>query len=110
MVAIVGALAAVCVVLVLIVVGILGAIFGALKSSEPYHHGIEVATHDARVVRALGAPIQPGWLPSGNINMNGPSGEANLEISLKGSSRTGTIFVIAHRSRGAWSYQIFLFG
>jgi hypothetical protein len=87
------------------VFAIMAAVFGALRSSEPYHHSIEVATHDRRVIAALGSPIRPGWLPSGSFNVNGASGDATLEIGLDGTAHRGTVFVIAHRSEGVWSYQ-----
>ena len=90
---------------VLFVVGIMAAVFGAMKSNEPYRHSVDIAVHDPLVIRALGAPVVPGWLPSGSINLNGDSGEADLSIPLKGSLHSGTLYVTARRAERIWSYQ-----
>src|SRR2546430_9696343 len=65
---------------VLFVAGIVGLVFGMLKSTEPYQHGVQVATHDPRVQAKLGAPVKPGWLVSGSVNLSGSSGEADISI------------------------------
>lgn len=91
--------------IVLFVAGILAAVFGAMKSSEPCQHAVQVATRDPRAVAALGAPVAAGWLLSGNINVSGPSGNADLAIPVSGSHRNGTIYVVARKSAGRWKYQ-----
>jgi hypothetical protein len=93
------------IVIVLFVVGILFIISGAIKSSDPYQHAVQVATHDSRVVERLGAPIKPGWLPAGSINVSGGSGQADLSISVEGSKAKGTIYVVAKKTEGEWVYQ-----
>jgi hypothetical protein len=80
-------------------------VFGAMKSSEPYQHAVQVASHDPRVLERLGAPIKPGWLTGGTINVSGGSGAADLTISVEGSRGKGTIFVAARKSEGEWTYQ-----
>src|SRR5262249_1459291 len=102
---IVGAVLGIGLLIVLFVVGIMTAIFGAMKSNEPYRHSVDVAVHDPLGIRALGAPIVPGWLPSGSINVNGDSGEADLSIPLRGSEHRGKLYVTARRAEGVWSYQ-----
>ncbi len=89
----------------LFVGGLLAVIFGALKSSEPYQHAVQTATHDPRVLASLGAPVKPGWLPSGSIHVSGPSGNADLALSLQGTARKGTLYVVAKKSAGRWTYQ-----
>ncbi|HEY2234148.1 MAG TPA: cytochrome c oxidase assembly factor Coa1 family protein [Candidatus Angelobacter sp.] len=95
--------------LVLLIAVAVGAlitfVFGLLKSSEPYQHAVAVASSNPAVVRELGTPIVSAWYISGNINLSGSSGDANLAIPLKGSLRRGTVYVIAKKSDGVWAYD-----
>jgi hypothetical protein len=91
--------------LALFVGGLLTFIFGLLKSSEPYQHAVAVASSNPDVVRELGTPIVPGWYLSGNINVSGSSGDANLAIPLNGSRHHGTVYVVAKKTDGVWTYD-----
>jgi hypothetical protein len=93
------------VVVALFVVGIVSIVFGAIKSSDPYQHAVQVATHDPRVLARLGTPIKEGWIPAGSINVSGGSGQADLSISVEGSRAKGTIYVVARKTEGEWVYQ-----
>ena len=94
------------VLLVAVAVGaLLTFVFGLMKSSEPYQHAVAVASSNPDVVRELGAPIVPGWFASGNINVSGNSGDANLAIPLNGKLRHGTVYVVAKKTDGVWSYD-----
>lgn len=88
----------------LFVVGLLTLIFGAIKSTDAYKTGIR-AMHDPRVEQKLGAPVKAGWFPGGSISTNGASGSADLRIPVKGSARSGAIYVVGRKSAGEWSYQ-----
>lgn len=90
--------------LALFVGGLLTFVFGLLKSSEPYQHAVAVASSDPEVVRELGAPVSPAWYVSGSVNVSGASGEANLSIPLKGSLHSGTLYVVAKKTDGLWTY------
>jgi len=90
--------------LALFVGGLLTFVFGLLKSSEPYQHAVAVASSNPDVVRELGAPIVPSWYLSGNINVSGNSGDADLAIPLNGSRHRGTVYVVAKKTDGAWTY------
>src|SRR6185503_15993946 len=79
-------------------------VFGLMKSSEPYQHAVAVASSNPDVVRELGTPITPGWFTSGNINVSGSSGDADLAIPLNGSRHRGTLYVVAKKNDGAWTY------
>ncbi len=80
-------------------------VFGLMKSSEPYQHAVAIASSNPDVVRELGAPIAPGWFASGNINVSGSSGDADLSIPLNGKLRHGTVYVVAKKTDGVWSYD-----
>jgi Cytochrome oxidase complex assembly protein 1 len=91
--------------LCLFVGGIVVAVFSSIKSSEPAKHAVTVAAQDSRVQAALGSPVKPGWIPGGSINVAGSSGEADLNIPLEGPLHKGTLYVVARKSEGEWTYQ-----
>jgi hypothetical protein len=94
------------VLLIAVAVGaLLTFVFGLLKSSEPYQHAVAVASSNPAVVRELGTPIVPAWYISGNINVSGSSGDADLAIPLKGSLHRGTVYVVAKKTAGVWAYD-----
>jgi hypothetical protein len=80
-------------------------IFGALKQSDAYKMAVSRAKADSRVVAALGVPIEEGWWLSGNTQVNGASGEANLSIPISGPKGKGTIYAEATKSAGEWTYS-----
>ncbi|MET1162961.1 MAG: cytochrome c oxidase assembly factor Coa1 family protein [Pseudoxanthomonas sp.] len=87
------------------ILAFMSAIFGMIKSSDAYQQPLQRAQRNPAVIAALGEPIEPGWLVMGNINVNGPSGDADLQIPLIGSRASGDLFVEAKKSAGAWRYQ-----
>jgi hypothetical protein len=94
------------VVLVMLFVGaIFFAVSGSLKTSIPYQHAVEVATHDPRVLARLGAPVKPGWMLADSINTSGGSGSADLTIGLEGTVHKGQLYVAAKKAEGEWSYE-----
>ena len=88
----------------LFVVGLLLLIGTAFRNSEPYRHGLALAQASPDVTRALGAPVEAGWLTVGSISTSGLSGSANLRIPLHGSIGRGTLYVDAIRIAGEWQY------
>lgn len=79
-------------------------VFGAMKSTDVYKDALARATVNSAVIEALGSPITEGFLVSGNTNVNGASGEANLSIPISGPKGKGTIYVAANKSLGRWNY------
>ncbi|HEY2614470.1 MAG TPA: cytochrome c oxidase assembly factor 1 family protein [Chthoniobacterales bacterium] len=83
---------------------IIGLLFGVLKSSDAYKTALARARSDPRVTSSLGSPIEPGFLISGNANVNGASGQADLSIPISGPKGKGTIYVVATKQAGEWTY------
>jgi hypothetical protein len=79
-------------------------VFGAMKSTDVYKEALARARVNSGVIEALGSPITEGFLVSGNTNVNGASGEANLSIPISGPKGKGTIYVAANKSLGRWNY------
>jgi hypothetical protein len=90
--------------IVLFVAGLAVVVFAAIRSSEPYQHAIQSATHDARAVSLLGAPVQAGWYVTGSENVSGGFGKADLAVPVTGSRRKGRVYVVATKSAGHWRY------
>ena len=96
------------VAILLVVGGIIGGVFymitGAFKSSPVYLNAMKAAQSDARVVEALGTPIQSGWLVTGSIEQQGLSGDASLVIPIAGPRNGGTLFASAREGNGRWQF------
>ena len=76
-----------------------------MKSTDVYKDALERAKANSAVIEALGSPIAEGFLVSGNTNVNGAYGEANLSIPISGPDGKGTIYVAANKSLGRWNYS-----
>jgi len=77
-----------------------------MKQAEVYKQAVARAQSDPVVAQKLGSPVEPGMFLSGNINVNGPSGEAKIAIPVHGPKAKGTIYVEATKSGGKWSYSL----
>ena len=80
-------------------------VFTAVKSTDVYKDALARAKVHPVVIEALGSPITGGFLVSGNTNVNGASGEANLSIPIAGPKGKGTIYAAARKSLGQWNYS-----
>lgn len=92
--------------LVVFVGVILVIVFGAIKSSEPVQYAYRVAHDDPRVHTVLGQPVEEGWLVSGHVNSNGPTGSADLSLPVSGPKGAGTLYVVARKQAGSWQYSV----
>src|SRR5471032_657415 len=73
-------------------------VFGAMKSSDAYKIAVTRAKNDERVVRAIGKPISEGMFMSGNTNVSGGSGQADLAIPISGPKGKAKIYAVATKS------------
>lgn len=80
-------------------------VFSAVKSTDVYRDALARAKVHPAVIEALGSPVTEGFLVSGNTNVNGASGEANLSIPIAGPKGKGTLYVAAKKSLGQWNYS-----
>jgi Cytochrome oxidase complex assembly protein 1 len=80
-------------------------VFSAVKSTDVYKDALARAKAQPAVIEVLGSPVTEGFLVSGNTNVNGASGEANLSIPISGPKGKGTIYVAATKSLGRWNYS-----
>lgn len=102
-----------CGCLALIVIGLLGVIglaFGftkLMKNNEPYRDSVAAVEANPEAAAALGTPVEPGFLPSGNISTTNGEGSVDLSIPVSGPNGKGTIKVVGTKASGAteWTYQ-----
>ena len=96
--------------LVLLIGGLAVAIVklagGMMRSAEPYRLAVDRAQAHPDVISALGTPIEPGWMPRGNIKIENRSGAADLGITLKGPRGEAMIDVLATRRATQWHYSM----
>ncbi len=98
-----------CLGTIVMFVGFIAAIFmvvmGAMRTSDAYQIAMSSAREHPAVIDALGEPIEVGWFVSGNINVNGASGEANLSVPLNGPRGSGTLYIVADKVAGEWIFE-----
>jgi hypothetical protein len=87
-----------------VVFAVFSLIFGVMKSSVVYKDAVARAKGHSSVQEILGSPIEEGWLVTGNINVSGSSGEADLDIPISGSEGKAKIYVVAEKSGEEWTY------
>ena len=85
---------------------ILTIVMGSIKSTDAYHEAVERAKASPQVHAALGEPVKIGWFVSGNVNVSGSSGDADLSIPLSGPQGKGTLYVTARKRAGHWHYEV----
>ena len=84
---------------------IFGAVTGSIKASDAYMEGMARARANPEVVAALGDPIESGFWITGNISVEGPSGNVDVSIPISGPKGSGTLYVVGTRSAGRWQYS-----
>ena len=98
-----------CLGLLAIFIGFVGlivtSVFGMMKSSDVYKDALAAARAEPAVEMALGTPIEEGLFVMGNINISGSSGQADLAIPISGPDDEATIYAVAEKSAGRWTFS-----
>ncbi len=96
----------------LIVLGVLAAavlvslVMGGVKKSGAYQEAMSKVRASRPAIAALGEPIESGFFVAGSVNVEGPSGEAELSIPLSGQRGKGTLYVEAKKRAGRWEFAL----
>ena len=93
-------------VFVALIIGLIAAVFGAIRLSDPSETALASAMANPDVVAAIGDPMEIGWFVSGNISVDGSSGEADLSVPVSGPRGSCTVYVIGEKSAGKWNYSV----
>lgn len=80
-------------------------VFGMLKSSDAYKMALARAKADPRVISALGSPIEDGFFATGKTNVSGSSGQADMNVSISGPKGKGTLYFVASKFAGEWTFS-----
>ena len=98
-----------CLAMLLLVVAfvafIIAIVFGAMKSADVYKTALSRAKGNPAVVDALGSPIEAGFFVSGKANVSGSSGNAGMTIPISGPKGKGTIYFVASKFAGEWTFS-----
>jgi hypothetical protein len=78
---------------------------GIMKQSDAYKIALARAQANPAVIEAIGSPISQTGIVSGNSNVSGAVGEANLSIALSGPKGIATLYVEATKSADIWVFQ-----
>lgn len=76
------------------------------KSAQPYKDSIAAVEKSQAAKEALGEPIKPGFMPSGNISVENDTGTVDYSIPVSGPNGKGTIKVQGTKSGGTWNYDV----
>ncbi len=91
-------------VFVLLTAGFVFAIFFALSHSEAERVALQKIQQNPAVVERFGAPIKAGKFASGSISTNGPSGSADLRVSIAGPKAQGHMYLTGTKKADVWTY------
>jgi len=98
-----------CFALILLVGAFVAGLFllieGSFHHSEVFAQAMAKAGENMQVRSQIGVPLKAAWLISGNLNVNGSSGNAALSIPIAGSRRKGVIHAVAVKSAGTWRFK-----
>ncbi len=76
----------------------------SFRSSEVYKQAMARATENLQVRERIGEPINAVWLVSGQLNVSGSTGNANLSIPISGPKGKGVIRAVAKKSGSVWRF------
>ena len=82
--------------------GVFLGVTGGIKGSGAYKVATEyVSTHEL-VIAEIGEVTGFGFMPQGSISTSGPTGEADLTISVKGQKGDGRLYTRLVKDLGQW--------
>jgi amino acid transporter len=79
-------------------------VVGSFRSSDVYRQALAKATESPQVRERLGEPIKPAWFISGQLNVSGSTGNANLSIPISGPRGRALIRAVAQKN-GVWRFS-----
>lgn len=88
----------------LFIAGIFFGVTSIMKDSDAYKGAMTEAQNNKLVIEKLGNKIESDGMVSGSINVSNNTGNCDIQIPIKGSKGTGTLFVVATK-RGKWKYN-----
>ena len=87
------------------IVGFIYFVMSMMKSSGAYTDAVAKAKENLVVQESIGTPIEEGLFVTGSTSTSGTTGQADLTISISGPDGDATIYVVAEKSAGAWTFS-----
>ena len=76
----------------------------SFRHSEVYQRALTIASANSQVRELIGDRFETGWFASGQLNVNGSNGKADLSIPVEGNRGKGRIRAVAYKSGGVWTF------
>jgi hypothetical protein len=98
-----------CLLVVVLLAAFVASIFTIVSysfhKSDVFREAIARAERCRQVTNRIGTPLQPGWLPQGQIQVSGSTGTAQMAIPVTGPRGKATINLDARKVAGSWQFQ-----
>ncbi|NJN21145.1 MAG: hypothetical protein HC812_08090 [Leptolyngbya sp. RL_3_1] len=99
--------------MLLVAISLFGSIFygiiAFLKASHAYQTALDSVQTNEKVKALIGEPIEAGFWVSGEVELSGSSGAADLTLPVTGPKGAGTVYVVGRKTDGAWHYSTLTF-
>lgn len=76
----------------------------SFRHSEVYEQAMAPASANSQGREQIGEAVKPAWFISGQLNVSGSTGNANLSIPISGPRGKGAIRVVANQTGGVWRF------
>jgi len=83
---------------------VITVVTASFRSSDVCKQALAQATSNSQVRELIGEPLKPARLISGQLNVSGSTGNANLSIPISGPRGKGTIRAVANKTGGIWRF------
>lgn len=84
---------------------VITVVFSSIRHSDVYKQALTMAEGNQQVREQIGQPIEAGWLITGQLNVEGSTGNANLSIPVSGPRGKGRIRAVARKRGGIWTFS-----
>jgi Cytochrome oxidase complex assembly protein 1 len=102
-------LPAACLALIVLSAAFVGGVFllveSSFRNSDVCTQALTQVRANPEVIEGIGQHLKAEWLVSGNIQVTGSSGYAELSIPISGPNGKGTIYATARKSAGIWQFE-----
>ena len=77
----------------------------SFRKSTVYQEALARAERTPQVANRIGAPLRPGRVLQGQINVSGSSGTAHMAIPVTGPGGKATIYLDARKAARTWEFR-----
>jgi hypothetical protein len=84
---------------------LLGVVFIVVGESDISKMAFAAAQASPVVRQQIGEPVKRGFFTSGNIQISGPTGQADIAIPIKGPKGEATVYAVARKRGGLWKFE-----